>query len=702
MGPIDPEMMPSELSQQGPTDSFAVDQQPLQREPTQPTTQEPYAPVAELRLSDVAELAQLPAKEKRKLPAAKNYAAEEEVRLLATDVYNIVKRIKQNRSALEDEWLSNQRLCTMHHDGNQSYKGRSNVYVPTYATARDTIVSQLARGLFPSDEYMDVESVDINAEPAALTVKDRIKYEFECNAKLKVNIKPAITQYVDHGNGVVKYTYDTGKQFIGRKIKGFQFAKSKPRGFTVSARSIFNIVVYPENASDEKEVQITAEYLILSRQYAQEMAKADRWENSEDALNSSLIANDDDQFARDTTLQDIAKVPGLGTQVDNLAPEKSVAQLLSGVEIWCSIQLPDDAYVDGESVGSPVPVRILMVNAVPVIVTRNPFFHQSHPYLWARANVVPGSFYGSWVGRKSKGLQYLINDLANQTNDCGIYALNPIQVIDTNLMSGPVLPLAPGRIYRTRNIKEAMRFEHPPGELIQYGHQMTGMWISALMDNSGAPPVLQGQGRSQETATGQSILQRNALQPLQDKVEELEQQWMVPLMVNCWALLVQYSEEPVIINGQQLTLPDLDLFDYNFKYLASSQIANQQVRAQQAIQFLQASVPIARLLAANQKQMDPTIVLKSLFRDLGLRQFEQFVFPMSQMQVLQNAAGQSGSTQGPTQEQSQEVRGSEQNAPGPAQAGTMTEEPQATDDFSTTRTIADEIAAMAGRSGGAV
>lgn len=695
MGPIDPEMMPPSME----PDGFATEQLPPPVEPVAPTTQEPYAPLAELNAGDAPGMEQVP---KRSLPAAKNYAADEETKLLALDAYQIVSNIKQNRSELESEWLQTQRLSTMQHDGNQAYKGRSNVYVPTYATARDTIVSQLSRGLFPSDEYMDIESVDVNAEEQATIVKDRIKYEFECNAKLKVQLKPAITQYTDHGNGVVKYTYDTGKQFIGRKTKGFQFAKSRSRGFTVSSRSIFNVVVYPENASDEKEVQITAEYLILSRQYALEMAKADRWENSEDALASNSVASDNDQYARDTTLADIAKVPGLSTPVDNSDPKRPIAQLLSGVEIWCSIPLPNDAYVDGESVGSPVPVRILMVSGVPVIVTRNPFFHQNHPYLWARANVIPGSFYGSWIGRKSKGLQYLINDLANQTNDCGIYALNPIQVIDTNLMSGPVLPLAPGRIYRTRNIKEAMRFEHPPGELIQYGHQMTGMWVSALMDNSGAPPVLQGQGRSNETATGQSILQRNALQPLQDKIEELEQQWMLPLMQNCWALLVQYSDEPVIVKGQQLTLPDLDMFDYNFKYLASSQVANQQVRAQQAIQFLQAAVPIGQMLLANQKMMDPTIVLKSLFRDLGLRQFDQFVFPMNQMQVLQAAGGQPGQPGQGKPENPEQVRGSEQNAPGPAQAGTPIEEPQATDDFSTTRSIADEIAAMAGRSGGAL
>lgn len=670
--------------------------------PPTPRTQEPYAPVAELRIGDSPAFKDAP----KSLPASENYAEDPDVKLLCeSDLLPIVNRIKENRSPLEEEWLATQRLRTMTHDGNQKYRGRSNVYMPTYATAHDTIVAQLSRGLFPSDDYMDVEAEDVAAEGMAELVKTKLRYAFECEAKLKINLKPAISQLVDHGNGVIKYWQDTGQQFQGhkRKGKGFGFTQTKPRGFTVSARSIFNVVVYPENASDEKEVLITAEYITMSRQYALSMAKSERWLNTNTALNSTSINNEDDQHARDRTLQDIAKNPGLGTPVDNSDPKKPLAQLITAIEIWASIPLPPSAYVDGEIVGEPVPARVLMVGGVPVSVTRNPYFHQQHPYEWARTNVTPGSFYGSWAGRKAKSLQYMVNDLANQTNDCGIYALNPVLVVDTNLMTGPVLPIAPGRIYRTRNIKEAMRYEHPPAELIQYGSQLLSLYIGALMDNSGAPPVLQGVGKSEETATGQSILQRNSLQPLQDKVEDLEAQWMRPLMEHAWSLKVQYSDDPVKLpDGTVLTVADLDAFDYDFKYLASSQIANQQARAQQAIQFLASALPTAELLAANGKQMDPTVVLKMLFRDLGLRQFEQFVFPMPMMPGMggplqQMAGGPQQQQGGPPAPGTAPMQGSENNAPIP---GGQETEPQATDEFAVTRSIADELASVAGRSGG--
>jgi hypothetical protein len=263
MGPIDmggPPMPPPIQPEQESTDNQSA----------QPRTQEPYAPIVELRIADTQPV------ETRSIPANTNFADDEEVkRLCQTELWGIVTRIKSGRLTLEDEWLATQRLRTMQHDGNQKYRGRSNVYMPTYATAHDTIMSQLSRGLFPSDDYMDVEAENIDQEPIADAVKTKIRYEFECNAKLKINIKPAISQYIDHGNGVVKYWHDTGAQFKGRKTvdKGFAFKQTKPRGFTVSARSIFNVLVYPENASDEKEVLLTAEYITMSRQYALTMAE---------------------------------------------------------------------------------------------------------------------------------------------------------------------------------------------------------------------------------------------------------------------------------------------------------------------------------------------------------------------------------------------------------------------------------------------
>lgn len=576
------------------------------------------------------------------MPAADNFAGDPEVRTFCqTELLSIIIRTKDRRRLLEDEWLAQQRLLTLTHDIGQKYKGRSNVYLPNYANSHNVLLSTLSKGLFPSDDYMDVEAQSMGAEEAAKQVKNVMKYELDCNAKLRQHIKPALSQLVAHGNMVIKYGYKTGNEFVGKKSKkdGVGFKKRPQKGLSISARSIFNVVVYPETAEDEDDVLVTAEFIDIDRNYALSLGKSKRWVNLDAAMAGSTvtISSGQHQYARDQLLQDQAKIAGMTEQIDPAPVERPTAQLVTSIECYASIRLPRSAYVDGEDPSLPVPARIIFVNGVPVEVTRNMNFDQKTPYLWARQGVVPGSFYGSWAGRRARYLQYLINDLANQTNDTGIYGLNPFMIVDTNLLTGPLMPFAPGRVFHTRDVKNAISFQHPPMEPIQYGQQMVNMYAGALVDGVGAPPVLQGMGRSGETATGQSILQRNALSPLQDVVEDIEAQVMVPLMERVWRLIVQFTDRAIVItlpdgSPHQVDVADLDEFDYNFKFLSSSQATNQQARAQQAIQMLQMLPGVMPLLQANGYMANPAPVLRKLYSDgFGWRQFDQFVFKMQPM-----------------------------------------------------------------------
>lgn len=665
--------------------------------------QQPYAPLVETQTSDA------PVAQQTNIPAAENYAADEDVKQFCqNELYGIVTRIKSRRKPMEDEWLAIQRLRTLTHDGGQKYKGRSNVYMPNYATAHATILSTLSRGLFPSDDYMDVEPNDFGADEAAEQVKSILKYEFDCNARLRAHLKPALSQLVDHGNCVIKYWYRTGKEFKGKKGKGkqAQFQQKPQKGLTVSARSIFNVVVYPETAEDEKDILITAEYIDIDRNFALALAKSRRWLNAEEALAVNSNTNDQSQYSRDQTLIDQAKIPGMTENVDNSPITEPTAQLVTCIEAYVSMRLPASAYVEGEDKTQPIPARVVMFKGIPVEVTRNQNFEQEHPYLWSRQGVVPGCFYGSWCGRRARYLQYMINDLANQTNDTGIYALNPFMVVDTNLLTGPMQPLAPGRIFRTRDAKNAITFNHPPMEPIQYGQQLMSAYIGALMDTSGAPPVLQGIGKSEETATGQSILQRNSLSPLQDVIEDTEAQMMVPLMQRSWRLVVQFTDRPIVVKLQdgsqhQVEVADLDEWDYNFKFLASSQAANQSVRAQQAIQLLAQLPATVPLLQANGYMVNPAPILRRLYSDgFGWRQFDQFVFKLPPQPMMpgaqpQGAPGQELQPGSAThQEAPPDMLGAEQNAPIPQELQGQQQDPQATDDFSPMRTIIDEMNAM--------
>lgn len=670
-------------------------------------SQQPYAPV-NVTLETDAPVAQL-----ANIPSAENFAEDNDVRTYCqSELLGIVIRCKDRRRLLEDEWLAIQRLRTLTHDAGQKYKGRSNVYMPNYANAHSVLVSTLSKGLFPSDEYLDVEAQDFKGIEAAQDVKSIMRYEFDCNARIRSVIKPMLSQLVDHGNGVLKYRYLTGQEYVGKKKKGMgaQFQKRPQHGLSISARSIFNVGVYPETAEDEKDVLITWEFIDIDKNYAITLGKSRRWKNIEDALNGSTvtISSGQHQYARDQVVQDMAKIPGMTELVDPGPVTKPTAQLITCIEVYCSIRLPAKAYVEGEDKEQPVPARIVFLNGIPVEVTRNMNFDQKHPYLWARQGVVPGSFYGSWAGRRARYLQYLINDLANQTNDTGIMGLNPFMVVDTNLLTGPLQPYAPGRVFHTRDAKNAINFIHPPMEPIQYGQQMVSMYAGALVDGVGAPPVLQGMGKSGETATGQSILQRNALSPLQDVVEDIEAQVMVPLMERAWSLIVQFTDRQLPIHMpdgtiHMVTMEDLAEFEYDFKFLSSSQAANQQIRSQQVIQLLQQLPAVAPFLQAVGYIINPVPLLQKLYTDgMGFRQFDSFI---QKIQMPMGMPGQPPMPQGgmlgmqqPGQQPMPQMQGGpEQNAPQGQNAGM----PPAPNDgsFDAQRSITDEINKMEGGRG---
>jgi hypothetical protein len=653
--------------------------------------QEPNATAVSTTLPTDAPVAQM-----ANIPSAKNFADDRDTyNYCINELLGIILRTKDRRRLLEDEWLAIQRLRTLTHDGGQKYKGRSNVYMPNYANAHGTLVSQLSRGLFPSDDYMDVEPQDIAGQEAAESVKSALKYELDCNAKIRSRMKPMLSQLVDHGNMVGKYGYRTGNEFVGKKKKGeLPSFRSKPqKGLFVSARSIFNVVVYPETAETEDDILVTAEFIDLDRNTAIALGKTKRWLNIEAALSSSLNSGQNNQYARDQVVEDMAKIPGMTEMVDSGNVDKPTAQLVNCIECYASIRLPPAAYVEGEDKTLPVPARITFIGGVPVEVTRNMNYDQKHPYLWARVGVVPGSFYGSWAGRRARFLQYLINDLANQTNDTGIMGLNPFMVVDTNLLTGPLLPYAPGRVFNTRDVKNAISFQHPPMEPIQYGQQMVAMYSGALVDGVGAPPVLQGIGKSGDTATGQSILQRNALSPLQDVVEDIEAQFMVPLLERSWRLIVQFTDraiqipDPVTGQPTQLTVDDLDEFDYNFKFLSSTQAANQQVRAQQALQVLQMLPGITPLLLQTGTMPNAAYVLRKLAADFGWRQVDQF---LQKAPMPMGMPGAQPGMPGAQQPLPGGLQSPEQNSPN----GMNAESAEASGEFNGVRSVTDEINAM--------
>jgi len=594
-------------------------------------------------------------------PVLKNYADHDDIRQFAVSVLTpLIAQTRQDRAELELEWQALRKMVMLKHDENQRYKGKSNAYLPVYKRSEQTQVSMLSSGLFPSDDYLDVADRAEGSSERAKAVKTYLQWEFERVAHVRAKLKPFLRQFIRYGNSVLKYWYHKETRYEGRVSPQDQLlavlgqgpvGSFKPvcvDGLRVSSRSIFYWYVYPNTAESLDDATMVFEDMDVPKQHIIAKGKSGEWKNIEHALSGNHVtehsAHQAEHFA------------DAGIQTPELFSGNDLGGVVTLTEVWTYMPLPDpDQYLEGEKVGTPVPVRLVLAGSTVLRATRNPLWTQKPPYLVARANVDPGLFYGDGVGRASKDTQYLANDFANQTNDCGMYGLNPIVKANPALMAGPMRPLAPGVTYFMTDINQGMAFDRPPIEQVNMGLTMLQTLIGMNQDFGGTPPILQGSaaGRVAKTATGAQILQKNASVPLQDIVEDLELDVLVPLMHATWVLAQQFREQPVLarVAGMQLQVSPSDLaIDPEFRWLASSQAANSQQRAQQVISFLQVMPQLVPLLQQSGKMFDPEPLLRKLHNDgFGFRGFEQVVRPLPPAPAMPGspdaggAPGESGS-----------------------------------------------------------
>ncbi len=642
------------------------------------------------------------------LPEAKNYADDPMmVKQVTVDLVPLIQWTRTRRTSLEDEWRAILRMDQMMHDTGRRYMGRSNSYLPVYQRINQTLVSALSRGLFPSDEYFDVVARSNNADvERAPRVKLYLQWEFERVAEVRKKIKPLLKQLVHFGTSPLKYDYKKKVRKEGglkrmmaadpELTPGFRDVAAY-EGLHISTQNLFHWYIYPETSPDIYSASLVFEDIPVGLDFVQDMVRKKRWMNGAQAMNAPIPTNFQTNEAELVT-----NAQGISDPVTPMFGNNPLGKQVVLTEAWTYLKFPKSAYLDGEDPEEAVPAKVVLAGGTPIEIIRNPYWHQCAPYLVARTNVQPGSFYGFGTGKTVRPLQYLANDFANQTNDCGAYALNPVVKVNPGLLAAPLKPLAPGVVWPMMDIQAGAMFDRPPVELIGAGQQMLSLWMGMAQDQGGAPPVVQGtgSGKGAKTATGAQILQRNAMAPLQDLVEDIEMDVMVPLLRGCWRNAQQFRDKAVMVAAAdgpiEVTLEDLAI-DAEFRWLASSQAVNQQQRMQSALGFLTAVVPLAEMLQAQGYTMNPEPLIKRMYVDgMGFRGYSDFI-KRAPVQTGMPGMPPGAPPQGAPQTAQDRVRSAlEQAAGGPS--GDMV--PGEGEDFMEVRNGADSLAAQAGGSNG--
>lgn len=634
-----------------------------------------------------------------------NFADDQDTkRFFLEHIWPLMTNTKYMRKNLEDEWRAIENMEMLRHDEGQKYLGRSNVYLPVFNRSLSTLTSSLVQGLFPSDEYMDVSSRSVENEEAAKATKDYLQWEFDTNAQVRARIKPALRQLAKFGTSPIKYWYAKDLQSEGRlNVKqlltgalqsDFDYRQICSEGFRISPRSAFNVYVYPWTASNMDEASMVYEIIEVPKSFVEDMGADGRWKNTERGIAS----------ARDPNF-DFNQKAEMATYAETIAPSSAIGtehpyRPITITEMWVRMRVPKKFLLPGEDVDDMVPCKLVFAGDVLMEACRNPFWHQKPPYLFARMNVKPGFFYGDGFGRSNRALQYLANDFMNQTNDCGIYALNPILKVNPATVVGPLPRIRPGAVWKMTDLN-GTAFERPPVELMQYGLQMSNSVIGMAQDFGGAPPVLQG-SKGAKTATASQLLQKNAMGPLQDIIEDFELDVLVPMLKGAWSLAQQYRDPQFVMRvaGRDIKMDKNQLaIDAEFRWLASSQSSNQAARAQQVMQFMQMIQPMIPLLQSMGKTFDPTPLLQRVYSDgFGFRGFDQVIKDMPPPPPMgmqpPGAPPPGGGPQGPDLfGAGARVRSAVEQQPGGPLAEPM---PGEGEDFMDVRNQADQLAAMQG------
>lgn len=592
------------------------------------------------------------------------------------NIVPLMQQTRLDRRSLQDRWMEIDNTDTMTHDANKKYNGRSQAYLPIANRNYDTLVSNITKGLIPSDEYIGVVDRADKSSTKAQDVKTYLQWQFESVAKLRKKLKPFLREYVKYGNAVLKYRWYKGDDYC-------------PAGLQVSARSIFNWYIYPTTADSIEEAVMVFEDMDVPHLKLLEMERNKAWLYVEEAKQSTLAANADQNNRAE-------RLAGAELPNNTVFPtDHAFIHRIS--EVWTFMQ------IDEVSKDKPTPVKVVLANDSVVMEIRvNQMPDKKPPYLAARTEVKPGIFYSQGFGKKVQAFQYLVNDFANQTNDNGNYALNPIAKMIPNKLVGPPKALSPGVVmYMTE--QDAVEFDRPPADQMQWGMMLIDKYTTMGASYGGAPPQLQGTAGG-KTATSSQILQRNAITPIQDIVEDLENDVLVPLMRITWLMATEFSDGNIVatVAGERVEISPSDIqLDAEFRWLASSQSASQQQRAQQGIQLLSAmSPPLIQLTQANGYNVNPVPLLKRIFTDaMGYRGFDEFIAKLQPGQAPAGAMpppgapgpGAPGAPPGPDLGAERIRSAVEQSA---APTGDMV--PGEGEDFMDVRENADELSSFGG------
>jgi hypothetical protein len=237
-----------------------------------------------------------------------------------------------------------------------------------------------------------------------------------------------------------------------------------------------------------------------------------------------------------------------------------------------------------------------------------------------------------------------LNDLVNQTMDCGTFSLNPISMLDPMAVDDPdMYQIEPGAKWLID--PNAHKFERPPQQMTVEGLTMVRFLLNVIQDSSDANAIMQGapregMGRAVGTATGMSLLSGASNAAVVDQVEELESQVFTPLLKMTEIAAHQFMEDQMIIRlegpdavvmTERLIEPQDLVLSTDIRWIASRRLREKLAKGQQYLNLLNMALGVDPNLTLQQGFLiDLKHVVKGAASAIGAEDADKIIKDVTQ------------------------------------------------------------------------
>ncbi len=562
-----------------------------------------------------------------------NYASDADVvQRLRNEILPTLKKARDNRRAkVDDDWIRYRDIYNMRRTLS-FYDGRSKLFLGALRKAVDTL-TRVAKDSILADPYVSVETDVTKWRDVGVHF---IKYLLENQGQVRLKMSMFLRQLYQIGTSCIKFGWQTRARTVKYRARGEDGVEIQTRkmydhyGPTLDVVDMMHVYVWPETAVDYEGMQMVFEDSVTT--ISQLKAKArDGW--YDDAVVKKVIE------ARSTALEADKRANSQPAK-EGMQQVELDASELDITELWVRFKLPDNDDSD-EDLSY---VWVTIAGEEILRVQENPWWFQLPPYLFGAIFREHDYFYGHGLIEAGEMWQYMLNDLVNQTMDCGTYGLNPIAIMDPMLVDDPdmyqIEPMAKWLID-----PNGVRFERPPGQMAAEGLTMVRFLMNVIQENSDATALMQGSpreglGKATGTATGVSQLFAASNAAIVDQVEELEAQVVTPLLRMTESAAHQHMEEGMIIRlegpdavamTQRLIEPQDLVLSTDIRWIASRRLREKLAKGQQYLNMLNIALGVDPQLTISQGfQIDLKYLIKGAAIAIGADDADKIVKDVTQ------------------------------------------------------------------------